>query len=181
MISHRRRRRLKRMKEMKENSSKRVFGSMLEISQTEFVAQVSEASKSHWVVVFLYKLAYFHYLDFWLNLRIPACKLLANHLNVLAAKYPETKFVSIIGDHCIPNYPDSILPTWVIYGEGDLIRQQIGLLGLGGLNTRVEDVEMFLVSLGAVQISERDKKVLISKIKSLFTREGTENEAYDSD
>lgn len=47
------------------------------------------------------------------------------HLRKLSAKYPRTKFVSIIGDKCIPNYPDRNLPTFFHYRKGQLINQHI--------------------------------------------------------
>lgn len=72
---------------------------------------------------------------------IEESRLLSGYLDRLAAKYPATKFVSIIGDQCIPNYPDKNLPTLLIYRNGNLHRQIIGLrpeIGLDGLNTKCE-------------------------------------------
>lgn len=72
---------------------------------------------------------------------IEECRLLAGYLDRLAAKYPATKFVSIIGDQCIPNYPDKNLPTLLVYRNGELFRQIIGLrpeIGLDGLKTKCE-------------------------------------------
>lgn len=42
---------------------------------------------------------------------------------------------------CIPNYPDRNLPTMIIYRNGELHRQIIGLrpeIGLDGMNTKCE-------------------------------------------
>lgn len=57
---------------------------------------------------------------------IPVCALLAEHLNNLARKFPATKFVKSISTTCIPNYPDSNLPTIFIYFEGELKQQFVG-------------------------------------------------------
>lgn len=38
----------------------------------------------------------------------------------LAAKYPQTKFVSIVGDKCIENLPDTQIPMILVYRKGDL-------------------------------------------------------------
>ena len=76
---------------------------------------------------------------------IEECRLLAGYLDTLAAKYPTTKFVSIVGDKCIPNYPDKNLPTMLIYRNGELHRQIIGLrpeIGLDGMKTKLEDIEL---------------------------------------
>jgi len=52
--------------------------------------------------------------------------LLSEYLNNLARKFPATKFVKSISTTCIPNYPDSNLPTIFIYYEGDLKQQFVG-------------------------------------------------------
>lgn len=73
--------------------------------------------------------------------RMDTCKLLAGYLDILAEKYPSTKFVSIVGDKCIPNYPDRNLPTLIIYRDGELHRQIVGLrpeIGLDGMNTKCQ-------------------------------------------
>ena len=60
------------------------------------------------------------------------------HLATLAEKYKATKFVKIIGDQCIPNYPDKHLPTLIIYSYGDPQQQIIGLSQLGGMNMSLQ-------------------------------------------
>lgn len=51
---------------------------------------------------------------------------MTEYLNNLARKFPATKFVKSISTTCIPNYPDSNLPTVFIYHEGDLKHQFVG-------------------------------------------------------
>ena len=88
---------------------------------------------------------------------IDTCRLLAGYLDTLAAKYPATKFVSIVGDQCIPNYPDRNLPTLLIYRNGELHRQIVGLrpeIGLDGMKTKCEDIELLLTAVGAIQRSQ---------------------------
>lgn len=51
---------------------------------------------------------------------------MTEYLNHLARKFPATKFVKSISTTCIPNYPDSNLPTIFIYYEGDLKQQFAG-------------------------------------------------------
>lgn len=46
------------------------------------------------------------------------------HVRALAAKHPRTKFVSIVGDRCLPNLPDSRVPMFIVYRGGE-IRTQI--------------------------------------------------------
>ncbi|CAG8471480.1 10027_t:CDS:2 [Paraglomus brasilianum] len=109
-----------RIAEMKAQAMREKYGEVIHISKPEFVKEVSEASKDDWVVVHLYR-------D-----DIPHCRLVNSYLNTLSKKYKSTKFVKIIGDQCIPNYPDKNLPTLLVYGEGDIRAQVVGLAQLGG-------------------------------------------------
>ncbi|KAI9224015.1 thioredoxin-like protein [Blastocladiella britannica] len=137
--------RRRRMAEMKDAASRKRFGEVTAISKPDFVREVSDASKECWVVCYLYKDS------------IPACKLLTAILSRVAAAYRETKFVKIIGDQCIPNYPDRNLPTLVIYHGGDMIRQIVGMQAIpGGMGTTIADVERLLLAVGAVQKSARE-------------------------
>jgi hypothetical protein len=45
----------------------------------------------------------------------------------LAAKFASVKFVSIIYNNCIPDYPDSALPCVLVYSSSDLTRQIVGV------------------------------------------------------
>jgi hypothetical protein len=45
-------------------------------------------------------------------------------MRTLAARHPRTKFVSIVGDKCIPNLPDSRVPMIIVYRKGE-IRNQV--------------------------------------------------------
>lgn len=103
-----------------------------------------EQRKGTGVVCFLYKDS------------VDECRLLAGYLDRLAAKYPATKFVSIVGDQCIPNYPDKNLPTLLVYRNGDLHRQIVGLrpeIGLDGIKTKCEDIELLLIAVGVIDRS----------------------------
>lgn len=70
--------------------------------------------------------------------RLPGCKLLSPLLAILAQQYPSTKFVSIVSDHCIENYPDKNCPTLLIYRAGIMTGQIVGLGGMGGDKATVE-------------------------------------------
>ncbi|PWN31457.1 thioredoxin-like protein [Meira miltonrushii] len=93
---------------------------------------------------------------FLYNDALETCRLLSGFLDTLAAKYPATKFVSIVGDKCIPNYPDKNLPTMLIYRNGELHRQIVGLrpeIGLDGMKTKLEDIELLLLAVGVIERS----------------------------
>ncbi|CAH1975434.1 unnamed protein product [Acanthoscelides obtectus] len=71
-------------------------------------------------------------------------------MRMLAAKYPTVKFLKSISTVCIPNYPDSNLPTIFIYFEGELKHQITGPLELRGPNLTIEEFEYLLGKAGAI-------------------------------
>ncbi|KAL9937179.1 hypothetical protein V8E36_003588 [Tilletia maclaganii] len=156
-----------RMAQMRVKEKRAQFGRIYPISRVDYTREVTEASKEDpdrpqgsdtgdarpaengaegekkgtAVVCYLYKDG------------LEQCKLLGGYLETIAGKNPATKFVSIVGDKCIPNYPDRNLPTLLIYRNGDLHRQIIGLrpeIGLDGMNTKLADVELLLTAVGAI-------------------------------
>lgn len=55
------------------------------------------------------------------------CQLLGKWLNQSAApSNPTIKFVQILSTRCIPNYPDSNLPTVLLYRLGALQKRVLG-------------------------------------------------------
>lgn len=68
---------------------------------------------------------------------IPACKLMNQHLAVLAKQFKSTKFLKIVSDQCVPNYPDRNVPTLLVYGEGDIKANIVGAIAFGGMNMTV--------------------------------------------
>lgn len=55
------------------------------------------------------------------------------HLTTLARKFRATKFLKIIATQCIRDYPDKNCPTLLIYHNGQLKRQLVGVNQLGGM------------------------------------------------
>lgn len=64
---------------------------------------------------------------------IPASKLMHRCLSELALQFKATKFVKIVSDLCIPNFPDHNVPTLLVYGEGDLKANLAGAIQFGGM------------------------------------------------
>lgn len=54
-------------------------------------------------------------------------------LSELAQQFKATKFLKIVGDQCIPNYPDMNVPTLLIYGDGDIKANLVGAIQFGGM------------------------------------------------
>ena len=110
----------RRIAELKARAAKNRFGEMRALVRSDFVAEVSEASKEAWVVVFLHQS------------HVPDSQLLARALAPLAPRHAATKFLSIKADACIENYPDRNVPTLLLYHDGVLQSQVVGLAELGG-------------------------------------------------
>ncbi|GAA0157727.1 viral or transposable element protein [Lithospermum erythrorhizon] len=111
--------RKKRLAELKEEAKIVRFGSVIPISGSDFVREVSQAPPDVWVVLILYKDGY------------AGCQVLLQCLDELATRYPCTKFVKIISTECIPNYPDRNLPTLLVYNNSALKGNYVGLHAFG--------------------------------------------------
>lgn len=90
--------------EMKQMGPK--YGTVREITRQDYIDQVTEAEKGTYVILLLYQS--------WVEVSVLACNL----LHELAAKYPNHKFLKIVADKCIENYPDAHVPTLIIYKDG---------------------------------------------------------------
>lgn len=64
--------------------------------------------------------------------RFAGCGVLAQCLDELAEKYPNTKFVKIVSTECIKNYPDRNLPTILVYNNSAVKATLVGLQQFGG-------------------------------------------------
>ncbi|KAJ3320489.1 hypothetical protein HDV06_005218 [Boothiomyces sp. JEL0866] len=122
VLEHYRRMRIQAIKEQLANEK---YGTVTQISKTDYPVEVHLFQHS-----------------------VPDSKFMGAVLDRLAAKYKATKFVKIVADMCIPNYPDKNVPTLLIYGNGDLQKQIIGLSMFGGKNA--ENIEMILKGIGAI-------------------------------
>ncbi|KAG5457253.1 MAG: thioredoxin-like protein [Olpidium bornovanus] len=95
----------RRIEEMRQAVAKEKFGFVTEISEKDFVKEVTEASKDAPVVVHLYQSS------------IVACRILNERLSALAKKYRSTKFAKIVASKCIHGYPDHNCPTMLVPGK----------------------------------------------------------------
>ncbi|KAJ9087828.1 Proteolipid protein 2 [Entomophthora muscae] len=157
----------KRLAEFQAQLKKEKFGSVYQISKPDFIREVTEASKEAPVVVHLFKDS------------ILACRQLNVFFDTLATSYKATKFVKIIGDLCIENYPDRNLPTLLLYNKGELISQLVGLQSTvsNGLTMKLPELEKLLHSHSMIDkhnprsrkdedSSEETKKTIRSKYSS---------------
>jgi Phosducin len=165
--------RAKRIAELKAQAAREKFGQIQQISKPDFVAQVTEASKDNdgtFVIVHLFVYAK------------PQCKLLNQHLARLAPRHKDVKFLKIIGNECMENYPEHMCPTLLIYYQGDIHTQMAGLGDFGGLKSTPDCVEWVLAKKGVLKTSQEvDPRIKVTRQnvrRGLAARAAT---AYDSD
>lgn len=75
-----------------------------------------------------------------------------------AAEFGEVKFCEIRGDMAIERYPDRNCPTILIYHNGDIIKQVVTLMTLGGVRVGMKEIDSLLVEVGAVK--ENDMRIM---------------------
>ena len=60
------------------------------------------------------------------------CAILSDCFTQLSQSHPHTRFVKIVSTDCIPEFPDSKLPTVLLYHEGKCVKSFAGLTIWGG-------------------------------------------------
>ena len=125
--------RQKRMMELKKQQVQNRFGEVLEINKDEWIREVTECSKSCWVVAHLYQDS------------IVECRLLEDRLVNISKKFKYIKFVKIRSTQAVENWPENRLPTLFLYNEGELKLQLFTLKEIGGKTMTADDLEWWLV------------------------------------
>ncbi|KAM7358766.1 viral IAP-associated factor [Cochliomyia hominivorax] len=146
--------RQQRIAEMRAFAEKAKFGTVREISGQEYVNEVTKAGEGIWVVIHLYANG------------VPLCALIHHHMQQLAIRFPQTKFLRSIATTCIPNFPEKNLPSIFVYYEGQMKKQFIGPLELRGEKLTLDELEYMLGQVGAVptEIKEDPKPQIRDKM-----------------
>nr|GAT46767.1 predicted protein [Mycena chlorophos] len=142
--------RRQRLAEDRTAAKRARFGRVYPIGREDYTREVTEASSVNedddeatgtGVVCFLYKDS------------IPRSDRAFGHVRTLAARHPRTKFVSIVGDKCIPNLPDSRVPMFIVYKKGEILNQ---VVSWGADRERtLDELELLLIVSGAIIPPER--------------------------
>uniref|UniRef100_D3TQL3 Viral IAP-associated factor n=1 Tax=Glossina morsitans morsitans TaxID=37546 RepID=D3TQL3_GLOMM len=146
--------RKQRIAEMKAFAEKAKFGAVGEISGQDYVNEVTNAGEGIWVVLHLYANG------------VPLCALIHHHMQQLAARFPQTKFLRSIATTCIPNFPEKNLPSIFVYHEGQLKKQLIGPTELRGEKLTLQEFEYMLGRAGAIntEIQEDPRPTIRDKM-----------------
>jgi len=120
----------KRLEELRISQVKNRFGEVCDISRDSWVREVTDSSKTCWVVVHLYQ-------DSNID-----CRLVHQILEEIAIKYKFLKILRIPSTQAVENWPDRNLPALFLYHEGVLKEQLVTLRSLRGKTTK--DIERWL-------------------------------------
>lgn len=158
---------MKRLNEIRKLQERSKFGEVFHINKPEYNKEVTLASQGKkyegsqtdddseeddsGVYVFVH-----------LSLQSKLQSRILSHLfQSAASKFREVKFVEIPANRAIENYPESNCPTLIVYYRGEVIKNMITLLELGGNNSKMEDFEDFMVKVGAV--TEKDNRLIMNR------------------
>ncbi|SCW01746.1 LAFE_0E06348g1_1 [Lachancea fermentati] len=155
--------RRKRMAEIQKMQQRSKFGQVYHINKPEYNKEITECSMGDTksmqgeddikkgVYVFVH-----------MSLQSKLQSRLLDSIFVRAAKrYPEIKFVDIPASRAIENYPESNCPTLIVYYRGEVLKNLITLLELGGNDTTLDDLENLMVKVGAVD--EKDSRLTMNQ------------------
>lgn len=82
---------------------------------------------------------------------IEACEIMDARLGDLSAKFRTTKFVRCKASDAIKNYPEEKCPTILVYKNGKVLKQFVGLKSFATSIPTADDVEWSLSKIGAVE------------------------------
>lgn len=142
--------RQKRLAELSTLQKASLHGQVYPLSKPSYARDVTEVSSEYPVLVNLTSAS-----------GNTESRLLSALWRQLAVKYADVKFCEMRGELAIEGYPDRNCPTILAYRNGDIMKQVVTLRELGGVGTKLRDLEGLLVEVGAVgegdmRLKERD-------------------------
>jgi len=155
-----------RIAEMKKEALKARFGTIETLARDEFIPKVKIAStnggvdgKPMFVIVELYREG------------LERSALTSKAISELAERHPDVKFVRMVSDQCIQGWPDSRVPSIIVYFNGEMKEQLIGLPECG--NGKVQNLARILWQCGVLPKPDEDDEG-----ESQQRRRGSEDEDW---
>jgi hypothetical protein len=78
-----------------------------------------------------------------------------------AVEFGEVKFCEIRGDMAIEGYPDRNCPTILVYHKGEIVKQVVTLMTMGGVKMDLPQIDSLLIEVGAIK--DNDMRVMRRK------------------
>ena len=147
----------KEEKDEKEEKNNNLRNEVMHVSHEQWTKEVTEVSRSNPVLVLLTKE------------NSKACYPLERVMEDVAHKYrlSRTKFRRAEARDIIPNYPERNVPTLILYRNGDVVENIVGIEQFGGMNgVNTETVrrrvrmksDEFLMDRGEEEAKEAEKR-----------------------
>jgi hypothetical protein len=133
--------RQQRVQELAALTKKAVHGSVYPISKPDYSREVTDASQSGPVLVNLTS---------GLGTNVES-RVLTELWRNAAVEYGEIKFCEIRGDMAIEGYPDRNCPTILVYNKGDIVKQVVTLMTVGGVRIGMTEIDKLLIEIGAIR------------------------------
>ncbi|OAQ98450.1 hypothetical protein LLEC1_02878 [Akanthomyces lecanii] len=134
----------KRMAEINKLQKKSIHGSVYPISKPDYQREVTDASE---------KEAVFVNLTSSMGTNVES-RVLSELWRQAAQEYGDIKFCEIRANQAIENYPDRNCPTILVYSKGDIVKQVVTLMTIGGVRATMRSIDDMLVEVGAVPESD---------------------------
>ena len=136
--------RKKRMAELSELTKKAIHGSVYPISKPDYQREVTDASNNGPVLVNLISTS---------GTNVES-RVLSELWRQAAHEYGDIKFCEIRATQAIENYPEKNCPTILVYKNGDIVKQLVTLMTIGGVRVNMQKIDDILVEVGAVPDSD---------------------------
>jgi hypothetical protein len=133
--------RQQRVQELAALTKKAVHGTVYPLSKPDYSREVTDASVNGPVLVNLTS---------GLGTNVES-RILTELWGQAAAEYGEIKFCEIRGDMAIEGYPDRNCPTILIYHNGDIVKQVVTLMTMGGVRMGMSAIDNLLIEIGAIK------------------------------
>lgn len=140
--------RQQRVQELASLTKKALHGTVYPLSKPDYSREVTEASDAGPVLVNLIS---------GLGTNVES-RVLTELWRQAAAEYGEVKFCQIRGDMAIEGYPDRNCPTILVYNKGDIVKQVVTLMTMGGVRMGMPEIDKLLIEVGAIR--DNDMRVM---------------------
>lgn len=140
--------RQQRVQELASLTKKAIHGVVYPLSKPDYSREVTDASKNGPVLVNLTS---------GMGTNVES-RVLTELWRQAAAEYGEIKFCQIRGDLAIEGYPDKNCPTILVYNTGDIVKQVVTLMTLGGVRIGMAEIDKLLIEIGAIR--DNDMRVM---------------------
>lgn len=140
--------RRQRMAELGALQKKSVHGTVYPLSKPDYQREVTDASNNGPVFVNLTSSS---------GINVES-RVLSDLWKQAAKEYGDIKFCEMRASQAIENYPEKNCPTILVYKNGDIVKQIVTLVTVGGVRMNMLNLDKILVEVGA--LPENDMRVL---------------------